>query len=437
MEYLLLGMGISNLSLAKFFEKNKIKYKWYDDSLEQMSNINNAYPFLKDKIFEGEDVSKQIIIKSGSVKPNHKFLDNARIVISDLEFYYLYNNHNKKITVTGTNGKSTCVSLIKHLIGDIDMAGNIGIPLGDVIESNKDIVIEASSYMLEYINLYHSKYNVLLNITSNHLDHHSSMQNYIDSKMNLFKNCNSNDFIIYNYDDKLVRDLIHNLDNIKNDKMKKIPISLTSKVNGIYLMNNYVYIFDKPIMHIDEINLSENFYCDVLGAIITSYLYGVSIYDIRCRIKNFVNLDYRFVKVKHNSKIYYNDSKSTNIASLYSGLKTVKKAHQDNTITLICGGYKRLNMSTYDELSLYNFRDMNLHQVIAFGDVKEEVYNYFHGFTNCIKINRLSDLETKMISSNVILFSPGHPSYDEFESFILRGKLFEDIIKSEKNMKNH
>ena len=424
MEYLLLGMGKSNLSLSKFFELKKIKYVWYDDNLTYCENIKEVFPYLKDKQLLTNDNKRRVVIKSGGVKNIHPLLKDARIVISDLEFYYLYNNFNKKITVTGTNGKTTCVSLVKELVKNIEMGGNIGIPLGDLILSDKDIVIEASSYMLEHINLYHSKYNVLLNISPNHLDHHDIMENYISAKMKLFKNCNNNDYVVYNYDDSLVKTLVNKLNRIR-----KVPVSLISKVNGIYLMNDYVYIYEKPIMHVSEINLEEVYLLDALAAIMVSYLYGVSIFDIRSRLKNYHKFPYRLEEKTYLDYTIYNDSKATNINAMYEGLKSIIKKHK-KPVTLICGGMNRNGINIYDELVKLNFDNLEIDKVICFGEARLSFKKFFENKTNVIVIDKLKDFKIEELrKSKLILFSPGCPSYDEFINYEKRGEFFDEILK--------
>lgn len=422
MEYLLLGMGKSNVSVAKFFEKKKIKYCWWDDY--NSDKLVNTYPFLKDKIYT-EDNVKRIILKSGGVSNSHPLLKTARLIISDLELYYLYNNINKVITVTGTNGKSTCVSLIKHLINDINLGGNIGIPLGEFIEEKKDIVIEASSYMLEYTNLYHSKYNVLLNLSPNHLDYHGSFDEYVKCKMKLFKNCNENDYIIYNYDDINVRSKILELDT----KARKIPVSKNAATSGVYIINDYVYLFNRPIMHISEIKLEEVYLMDAMCAIVVSYLYGISIYEIRNRVKSFIPLKYRLSEKIINDKIIYNDSKSTNISSMISAIKAISKKHKDKSITLICGGMKRYNIDIYHELLKSNLDIDNLNEVIIYGSARKDYQKYFENKYPIKVISKLQELDHNQINGEVILFSPGAPSFDEFESYQKRGEYFDQIFE--------
>ena len=162
---LLLGYGISNKSIAKYLDKIEKDYIIYDDY------ANKTYVSM-DKI--------DLVIKSGSFKNEHPLILEAISkgieVVSDLEYYYRCSNKNKElIVVTGSNGKSTTVSLIKNILGkSVDLGGNIGYPLFDFINSRKDMIIEASSYMNEYLSKFKAKYYVITNLYSNHFEHHDT-----------------------------------------------------------------------------------------------------------------------------------------------------------------------------------------------------------------------------------------------------------------------
>ncbi len=182
---LLLGYGISNQSISKYLDNSLRDYIIYDDKL---SKINISF----------NDID--LIIKSGSISNNHFVILEAKKrnieIISDLEFFYReYDKCRRIIAVTGTNGKSTTVSLIKNIIGkNIELGGNIGIPLFDFIKGKKDLIIETSSYMNEYLQSFHAKYYVITNIYPNHLEHHNSYTNYIKAKLNFLKNIQKNDY---------------------------------------------------------------------------------------------------------------------------------------------------------------------------------------------------------------------------------------------------
>ena len=132
-KYLLLGYGKSNRSLEKFLSLKGIPYQIYDD-------------YLPEKRIEVDFNSFDCVVKSGGIKNDHWILDVAqklnKEIISDLELFYLYNKEKTLITVTGTNGKTTTVNLIKHLLPEFDLGGNVGFPLFDYCVSKKILLLK-------------------------------------------------------------------------------------------------------------------------------------------------------------------------------------------------------------------------------------------------------------------------------------------------------
>ena len=402
MKYLLLGMGISNKSIEKYFQTHKINYCIYDDI-----TAPNEVDF--DEI--------DVVIKSPGVSPDHFIIKKAKKVITDLEFFYLISKNKTLITVTGSNGKTTTVSLIKHLIDNIDLGGNIGIPLFDFIDSQKDIVIEASSFMLEFTKEFRSKYNVLLNIYKTHLEHHHTYVNYIKSKLKLLKNTREDDYIIYNYDDILLRRLVLNYQGIK------VPFSRKEKV-GIYLENDKIKYDGVTLADTKNISLiGEHNYSNVMAAlgVIINYrgdTKGLAIF-------NGVKYRLEYLTTFKGLKIY-NDSKSTNFNALYNALNAFK----DKRVILICGGQKR-----DDDFTI--FKEINnIIRVYCYGENRFDLIDYFRTKTkDCLQYATLDLVFTNLNHDNgdVLLFSPGSVSYDQFDSYIKRGEVFNELVS--KNLK--
>lgn len=398
MKYLLLGMGISNKSIAKYLEKHNLDYCVYDD-------VTAPNPVNLEEI--------DVIIKSPGIHPSHFLLQNTKKVITDLEFFYLHSQNKTLITVTGSNGKTTTVSLLKHLIGNIDLGGNIGVPLFDFIDSCNDIIIEASSFMLEYVNEFRSKYNVILNLFRTHLEHHNTYVNYIKSKLKLLKNTQPDDYIIYNYDDVLLRRLVVNYQGIK------IPFSCQAKV-GIYLYNHKIKYQGQVITDTRKLNvIGEHNYRNMMAAIGVILHYRGSLKGLS--VFRGVHFRLELVGIIKGVKIY-NDSKATNFNALYNALKTFKT----NKVGLICGGQKR-----DDDFHLFEEIN-NLVKIYCYGENHLELSNYFR-----IKSREVYSFKTleevmkaiKLDGLEILLFSPGSVSYDQYPNYIKRGEAFNKFVK--------
>lgn len=418
--YLLLGMGISNASIAKYLYKNNIEFVIYDDRLNK--------DYFEYKYFENlNDIS--IIVKSSGIDNDH-FLIVEGIkrhieVITDLELYYRLRKHKNKIaTVTGTNGKSTTVTLVFHLINDVNIAGNIGKPLFDYIDDDKDIIIEASSYMGEYIKEFSSTISCILNIYPNHLKHHKTFNNYILSKEKIIKN--TSDVVIYNLNDKLCCDMINNITTVKH----KFTYSTNNLKADLYVLNDKIYYESRFILNVNTLPLYLNKYIEnVLCAILIALSFNVDIKDIRERIKTYKSLEHRLEEVGTiNNMVVINDSKSTNFYALSRAVNALK----GNRILLILGG--KIKDDDYN-LIPYNL----ISKALVNGENKDILYNNFmNRKIEVIKYDTLNDLLTSLIKDieesklndfDFLLFSPGSESFDQFENFEERGKFFKKTIE--------
>ena len=119
---------------------------------------------------------------------------NKEKIISELDIFYLENKNNLKITITGTNGKSTTSKLLYEIIKnhkkDVRIVGNIGNPILSEKKINPKtiFVIEASSYQIEYSKYFKTDIAAILNISPDHLERHRTINNYVKSKFKLIKN---------------------------------------------------------------------------------------------------------------------------------------------------------------------------------------------------------------------------------------------------------
>lgn len=404
---LLLGYGISNKSIANYLDKIGEDYIIYDDYENEtfitMDNIN-------------------LIIKSGSFRNDHYLLLQAKLnnveIVSDLEYYYRVTKEKEIIVVTGSNGKSTTVSLIKNILGkNVDIAGNIGYPLFDYVNSRKDIVIESSSYMNEYLSEFKAKYYVITNLYSNHLEHHGSYNEYIKAKLNLLRNIEHNDFLIYNYDNELLRELVKNYD------CYKIPFSKFKTSRGVFIDKNYIWFNQHKVISLDDITLvGEHNLENILASVATTFCYGFNIDLIRVGITTFKGIEHRLEKfmVKNNIEVY-NDSKATNFMALKSALDSFV----NKRILLVCGGEKKSDNYDIIKNSLKNVKE-----VVVNGENRYELLNYFQSKNIVSKsyedLKSVVDDKEKLLNEDVdvILFSPGSPSFDQFKNFEDRGRFF-------------
>ena len=418
---LVYGLGKSGISTYKFLKKSSDVYLFDDNH-----RINLKF---NQKIISLKQIKKinfdRIIISPGIDISNcklSKFLNNNLLKIhTDLDVLFSFYD-NKSITITGTNGKSTTAKILHDALTDQKrdsrLIGNIGNPvLAEKNITKKTIfVIEASSYQLDYSRIFRSKYAVILNITSDHIERHKSLNNYVDAKFKLLKSQNRGSFAYIKKDDELITKKIK-----KNKYKAKIYKVQTSNLNKKFdKISNKYFISDG-----NKENLLFIFK-------IASKLKLNKKKLIRS-INRFKGLDYRqqIIFDKKNLTII-NDSKSTSFASSESVLKNLNGAYW------ILGGIPKKG----DKFKLSKTKCKNL-KAFIFGSHSKK---FLKILKNKLKVKSFKNMEEtlKVIFSeitiqksekNIIFFSPAGASFDSFKNFEDRGNYFNQLVKKYINAK--
>jgi UDP-N-acetylmuramoylalanine--D-glutamate ligase len=412
---LVYGLGKSGISTYKFLKKSSDVYLFDDNH-----RINLKF---NQKIISLKQIKKinfdRIIISPGIDISNcklSKFLNNNLLKIhTDLDVLFSFYN-NKSITITGTNGKSTTAKILHEALTDQKrdsrLIGNIGNPvLAEKNITKKTVfVIEASSYQLDYSRIFRSKYAVILNITSDHIERHKSLNNYVDAKFKLLKSQNKGSFAYIKKDDELITKKIK-----KNKYKAKIYKVQTSNLNKKFdKITNKYFISDG-----NKENLLFIFK-------IASKLKLNKKKLIRT-INRFKGLDYRqqIIFDKKNLTII-NDSKSTSFASSESVLKNLNDAYW------ILGGIPKkgdkfkLSKTKCKNLKAFIF---GLHSKKFFKILKNKLkVKSFKNMEETLKVV-FSEIRIQKSEKDIIFFSPAGASFDSFKNFEDRGNHFNQLIK--------
>ncbi len=363
--YYILGEGITAKSIQNYFNNQKIRYTL---------NIDDDF---------------DICVKSPGIKPTDlrliKVKKKNKEIISDIELAYRQ-GIKYIIAVTGTNGKTTVVSLIDFILRDngVDstVCGNIGIPILSCLKKEV-LVVEVSSFQLEYTKFFKPDIAVITNIDPAHLDYHGNFDNYKKIKCKIFAKMEGPLFGI-------------NLKNIgyhytNCDYLLKIKSNLYGKHNEDNIKVAFKVCFE----------------------------YGLNEKQIKNSILKFQPLEHRMEKI---SEHLINDSKSTNCASLKAALKTI-----DDSIILICGGEDR-----FEDFNVLDDSLENIDLVISYGQTRSNYLTYFNSRGK--KILAVESLKDAVVICNlhyqkqIVLFSPGCSSLDQFENYQERGKYFKYLI---------
>lgn len=418
---LVLGKGITGKAITSFLEKKEAFVTLVDEKLN--GSFLNLNPLDYDLVVHSPGVSRQ-----------HPFLlecDKLKIKITN-EIEIASNFTNKKIIgVTGTNGKTTTVNLIHHLLSVCKiknvMVGNVGNPFVCCLGEDYDFYsLELSSYQLETIETFKPNIAIITNITPDHLERHKTMENYLRIKSNIYKNMNMKDVVILNYDDDFLRKL-----TIKNTRV--FYISSKEEVKGIYLANNRIYLnIDNKVelLNIEELLVFglhnvEN----VMFSVLAGYLSGLKLDCLIEGAKTFKGVQHRleFVREVNGVKIF-NDSKSTNPEASITAIK----AFDNKKIYLILGGsYKEVS---YVKLAKI-IKEYGVFPIIQ-GETKKEIRRALelaevreYQMEDNIKA-ALDFALLKALEDEIIILSPGCASFDQFLNFEERGEVFKNYVKS-------
>ncbi len=416
---LIYGLGKSGISTYKFL-KNRSDVYLFDDN--QRINLK-----LKKKIVKTDEIQKinfdRIIISPGIDISNcklSKFLKkNLKKIYTDLDVLFSYFN-NESITITGTNGKSTTAKILHDALTDQKrdsrLIGNMGNPaLSEKNITKKTIfVIEASSYQLDYSRIFRSKFAVILNITSDHIERHKTLKNYVNAKFKLLKSQIRGSFAYVKKNDDLINK------KIKKGKYKaKIFKVQTSNLNRKFLKIKNKYFISKG----NKENLLFIFK-------IASKL-KLNKKKLIKTINKFKGLNYRqqIIFDKKNLTII-NDSKSTSFASSENVLQNLNNAYW------ILGGIPKKG----DKFKLSKIKNKNFKAYI-FGTYRNKFSRILKNKLNVKTFRNLqetvkvifSEISNEKSKKNIIFFSPAGASFDSFKNFEDRGYYFNQIIKKYTN----
>ena len=404
-KFILYGMGVSNKEVEKFFKANNVFYLIVTDDLE----INDSY----------------IIIKSPGIDNNTPFLIRCRklnlLIINDIELFYLLRPNLKYIGITGTCGKTTTCTVLYNIMNkifNVRLCGNIGIPIFKYIDEDIEyLIVELSSYQLEYINKFKVSYYIILNIYSHHLNHHLNFNNYLSAKLKLINNLLCDDVLIIN--DKISL-YLSGWDN----KSKVFTFSNSLKASAYYDDNNLYYkTHQLSIENIEYFKYhfnKENF----LSLFILLKELNINNDVIKDNLMKFDNLPHRMEKIfESKSLIIINDSKSTGFLSLKEAINYTLKSYKDYKLTLILGG--KLDIEELrNNIKLIN--SLRQYQIYCYGENKKIL-------SKLLNINYYKDLDDiinniDLSNKKAILFSPAAQSFDEFKSYEDRGEQFKKLI---------
>ncbi|HZV60046.1 MAG TPA: UDP-N-acetylmuramoyl-L-alanine--D-glutamate ligase [Candidatus Eremiobacteraceae bacterium] len=378
-------------------------------------------------------VAQDLIVVSPGVPADDTLLQTARAkgitVWSEIELAYRF-LEGKLIGITGSNGKTTTATLVEHILRGAGfntfLAGNVGTPMISCVENTREdsvTVAELSSFQLELIATFRPDIGVILNLTPDHLDRHRTLEAYGAAKARLFENQTELDYAVLNADDSALGAYVPS---------KPLGFSFSRKqmvAQGACVRERQI-IFrhnerEEAILGRDEIPLpGEHNLENVLAAVCAARLAGAKADAIARGVRSFAGVEHRLEFVAEIGGVrYYNDSKATNVDAALKALEAFP-----GRIIVILGGKDKDGDYRVMQPALRNKAVLAL----LIGAAAEKIASQIAG---SVKIERLETIEGAVEHASrhakpgdVVLLSPACASFDQFENYEHRGRVFKELV---------
>jgi UDP-N-acetylmuramoylalanine--D-glutamate ligase len=353
-------------------------------------------------------------------------------VIGELELASRY-LQGRVVAITGSNGKTTTTTLVGKIFADAGVptlvGGNIGLPVIDLVANSTQetvSVLEVSSFQLETVEEFHPWIAVMLNITPDHLDRHGSFESYVAAKERIFARQDTKDFLVLNGDDRVTQMCAAQANS------EVFWFSGTKTVRrGAFVRDGVIVWVEKeggvtePVMPVAEIPLKgahnvEN----VLAAVCTARLGKIPAESVRASVAGFRAVEHRLELVrKFNEVEYYNDSKATNVDAAMKAL-----ASFPGGIHLILGGKDKDS----DYSTMADMLKKRVKVVYTVGSAAEKIERQLHGVVKMVSAQTIETAVAKAAKAaapgDVVLLSPACSSFDQFENYEHRGRVFRQSV---------
>ena len=433
---LVVGLGKTGIQTARFLIRKGAEIRASDITpFEKLPEDARKLEKIGVKIEAGQHKNEtflwadKIVLSPGvpfGLPPVKEAMARGIEVMSELELAWSFIKR-PVVGVSGSNGKTTTSTLIARVLEasgkKIFLGANIGTPLVQIAEDDDGfdfLILELSSFQLQGISSFRPYIGVLLNVSPNHLDHHESFDEYVESKMKLFSSQTALEWAIYNGDDSVIGE------NAFRIKSRKIPFGKTPIEGGVFFDGTYVRfrdeVYDLRRMKLIGIHNVEN----AMAAIATARILECEPELIESEIVKFDPLSHRIEFVCEVSEArFYNDSKSTSPGATIRALESFPPP-----IILIAGGkdkgvsYGVLKDAVREKVKL----------LVLFGESRFRMQNELGGELETVLASTLEEAVGKALAKiakgDTVLFSPACSSFDMFSSYEDRGRRFKEIVQN-------
>ena len=428
------GLAQSGLAAVGFLASRGARVRAVDaKALEELPQAREALerlgvPFQPQSPEAFEDAG--VIVIAPGVPADLPELEAARArgvpVLGDVELAGRF-LQGPTIGITGANGKTTTTALIGHILAQCgipaQVGGNIGKPVTGMIASSRAgqwNVLELSSFQLETIERFRARIAVCLNVTPDHLDRHRTFENYAGAKARLFETQERGDFAVLNLDDAICRDYA------RRTRASLLWFSSAGAAGaGIRANQRQVCHDGQPFLEIADIPLRGRHNVEnVMAAAGAAHLAGAPLEGIAAAVRTFPGVEHRIEFVRRVSGIdFYNDSKATNVDA---ALKSVEAF--GGPLWIILGGKDKGS----DYTPLAGRLAGKARAALLVGAAAAKIRSQLAGQVRLIDAGTITEAVGRAYSEalpgDTILLAPACASFDQFQSYEHRGRVFKELV---------
>ena len=363
-----------------------------------------------------------------------------------------------EVAVTGTNGKTTTVTLIHQMLLEAGreprLVGNVGKPFVNLVSAEdvrnrteqasvprSVLVAEVSSYQLEAAYDFVPRVAVWLNIDEDHLERHGTIDDYLRVKSRIFSGQSADtDWALLWADDRRVekmRSFVHGRELLFGAGSEE----RLRAANGCFFLGEEILFSCEgnresySIRNWKLIGLHNKI--NLTAAVAASRLAGASSKAVQQTIDSFAPLPHRLELVRLKDEVMFiNDSKATNVSAARAAIDAVRESHLRSKLVLLLGGKAK----TADWNGVHSALDRGVRAVICFGADGDQICKEvgkslpIHLETEIVleRVTELSEgllrAEALALPGDIVLLSPGCASFDHYSSYAERGEHFRELV---------
>ena len=372
-----------------------------------------------------------LVVISPGVPSDLDLLEKARArgipVIGELELAAAFLK-GKHIGVTGTNGKTTTTALVGHILSEsgisCQVGGNIGTPPTAMVETSRADqwnVLELSSFQLETVQTFHATIGACLNVTQNHLDRHHTFENYVQAKARLFERQQPRDSAVLNADDPVT------VEFAGRTPAATSWFSSSRDVAGAWLDGDLIHLRGNKLLNVRDLRLrGRHNYENVMAAALIAGRAGAQHEQIAAAAVKFAPVEHRLEPVREIDGVaYYNDSKATSVDATLKAIDAFPGG-----LWIILGGKDKGS----DYTVLREPLRAKARAALLIGAAASKIAGQLGDSVPLLQCGTLDaavgDAYRSAQAGDTVLLAPACASFDQFESFEHRGRVFKELVNA-------